>query len=129
MGAIGVSMAIGAEAVRSTELGIAPSTELGTGSSSECGSLGKSSRGLWVLPKSPGKQQQAMDANKYEKSFDNRSAALVSRERRAPRAQAERKSLEFHALESTNIAQTARGAQVSRAARGPFAGQHYHRHV
>jgi hypothetical protein len=58
-----------------------------------------------------------MDASKYEKSFDNRSAALVSRERRAPRATDECKSFEFNALEATSSMRTARGAQVSRAAR------------
>ena len=59
-----------------------------------------------------------MDGSKYEKSLDNRSAALVSRERRAPRATDECKSFEFNALESTHSTQAARGAQVSRAARG-----------
>jgi len=59
-----------------------------------------------------------MDASKNEKSFDNRCAALVSRKGRAPRARAGRKSFAFNALGPTGARQTARGAQVSRAARG-----------
>jgi len=59
-----------------------------------------------------------MDASKNENSFDNRRAALVSRKGRAPRARAGRKSLIFNALGLTRARRTARGAQVSRAARG-----------
>jgi hypothetical protein len=40
--------------------------------------------------------------SKYEKSFDNRCAALVSRERRALRAGDERKSFSFKTLESSS---------------------------
>jgi len=59
-----------------------------------------------------------MDAGKNEKSFDNRCAALVSRERRAPRAANERKSFVLRTLGPTSRPRTARGAHVSRAARG-----------
>jgi len=59
-----------------------------------------------------------MDASKNEKSFDNRCAALVSRGRGAPRAKIGRKSFAFNALGPTRARRTARGAQVSRAARG-----------
>jgi len=63
-------------------------------------------------------RKNAKGASEYEKSLDNRRAALVSRERRAPRAGHERKSFVLRTLESTNCMQTARGAHVSRAARG-----------
>ena len=59
-----------------------------------------------------------MDVSEYEKSFDNRCAALVSREPRSPRAADERKSFGIKELESIARTQSARGAQVSRAARG-----------
>jgi hypothetical protein len=59
-----------------------------------------------------------MDAHEYEKTFDNRRAALVSREGRAPRAGAGYKSCINMELESMDARQNARGAQVSRAARG-----------
>jgi hypothetical protein len=59
-----------------------------------------------------------MDAYEYEKPFDNRRAARVSRDGRAPRAAAGRKSCASKELESMDARQNARGAQVSRAARG-----------
>jgi len=62
-----------------------------------------------------GKTQRARSKN--EKTFDNRCAALVSREPRAPRAGDERKSFAFKTLESTSRPERARGAHVSRAAR------------
>ncbi len=62
-----------------------------------------------------------MDARKYEKSFDNRCAALVSRERRAPRAGQDRKRCMANDLLLFSLLIMARGAQVSRAAREPFA--------
>ena len=58
-----------------------------------------------------------MDHYKYENSLDNRRAALVSREARAPRAAGQCKSCSIMALKWTDSGQRARGAQVSRAAR------------
>jgi hypothetical protein len=58
-----------------------------------------------------------MRAGKYEKSFDNHRAALVSREPRAPRAADKRKSFAIKTLDLIHRRQTARGAHVSRAAR------------
>ena len=65
--------------------------------------------------------EERMKVYEFEKSLDNRCAALVSRERRAPRAVDERKSFVYQRLGSTHSTQTARGAQVSRAARDPNA--------
>jgi len=58
-----------------------------------------------------------MDGRKYEKSLDNRCAALVSREDRAPRAGEDRKSFMANELRLMSLLSKARGAQVSRAAR------------
>ena len=62
--------------------------------------------------------EKSMGRGKYEKSFDNCCAALVSRERRAPRAERHRKSCMVNELRLMSPLTTARGAQVSRAARG-----------
>jgi len=64
-----------------------------------------------------------MDESKFEKSFDNRCAALVSRERRAPRARRDRKSCIDNRLRLMSPLSRARGAQVSRAARGSNGGR------
>jgi len=58
-----------------------------------------------------------MDVDKCEKSIDNRCAALVSRERRAPRARQNRKPCMANGLRLMGLLSRARGAQVSRAAR------------
>jgi len=58
-----------------------------------------------------------MDPGKYEKSIDNRCAALVSREPRAPRARPNCKSCTIKSLPLMSLLIRARGAQVSRAAR------------
>jgi len=55
---------------------------------------------------------------KNEKSFDNCSAALVSREHGAPPAGRDRKSGMVKGLQLKRLQIIARGAQVSRAARG-----------
>jgi len=60
-----------------------------------------------------------MDATKNEKSLDNRCAARVSRERRAPRAGRDCKCRIGNGLQLVSAIITARGAQVSRAARDP----------
>jgi len=62
-------------------------------------------------------REDAMDPSKYEKSVDNRCAALVSREPRAPRARQNRKSCTINRLPLISFLTRARGAQVSRAAR------------
>jgi hypothetical protein len=59
-----------------------------------------------------------MDVIKYEKSLDNRCAALVSREGSAPRAGHNRKPFIDNGLRLISLLIMARGAQVSRAARG-----------
>ena len=74
-------------------------------------------RDLLVTAWKAERRKKAKGASKNEKSFDNRCAALVSRERRAPRAGGERKSFALKCLEWTDCPQAARGAQVSRAAR------------
>ena len=58
-----------------------------------------------------------MDVSKYEKSLDNRCAAPVSRERRAPRAGQNCKPFMTNGLRLMSLLIRARGAQVSRAAR------------
>jgi len=63
-------------------------------------------------------RKQRIDVNKYEKSFDNHCAALVSRKRRAPRAGQDRKPWLANELRLMSLLIMARGAQVSRAARG-----------
>jgi len=52
-----------------------------------------------------------MNAHEYEKSLDNRRAALVSRGRGAPRAKIGRKSFAFNALGLTR----ARGSNATRS--------------
>ena len=64
-----------------------------------------------------------MDASKYEKSLDNRCAALVSREGRAPRAGWNCKPCRVNGLRLMSLLSRARGAQVSRAARGSNRGR------
>jgi len=59
-----------------------------------------------------------MDVREYEKSLDNRCAALVSRKGRAPRAGRDRKACIVNGLQVMSLLIMARGAQVSRAARG-----------
>ena len=84
--------------------------------------VGSSRLGLRVARRSPEsnlEREECIYLNKYEKSLDNRSAALVSREGRAPRAVRKYKSLFPHALQLISLLIRARGAQVSRAARGP----------
>ena len=61
--------------------------------------------------------EEPMDARKYENSLDNRCAALVSRECRAPRAGLDRKPCTGNRLQLMSPLIMARGAQVSRAAR------------
>jgi len=56
--------------------------------------------------------------HKNEKSFDNCSAARVSREPRAPRAGQDRKPCMVNGLRLVSRLTIARGAHVSRAARG-----------
>ena len=58
---------------------------------------------------------------KNEKSLDNRCAALVSREPRAPRAGQDGKPCMANGLRLMSLLSRARGAQVSRAARGSYA--------
>ena len=58
-----------------------------------------------------------MGASKYEKSLDNRSAALVSREGRAPRAGQDCKPCMVNGLQLVSRLSNARGAHVSRTAR------------
>ena len=65
-----------------------------------------------------GSREQPTDASKYEKSFDNCCAALVSREGRAPRAGQDCKPLRVNGLRLMSLLIMARGAHVSRAARG-----------
>jgi len=65
------------------------------------------------------KREESMNAGKYEKSFDNRCAALVSREGSAPRAGQNCKPCMHNRLRLISHLRMARGAQVSRAARGP----------
>ena len=65
-----------------------------------------------------------MDVGKNEKSLDNRSAALVSREGRAPRAGLDRKPWMANGLRLVSLLIRARGAHVSRAARGPERASH-----
>ena len=67
-----------------------------------------------------GAREQPIDESKYEKSLDNRCAALVSRERRAPRVGQDRKSRMVNGLRLMSLLSRARGAHVSRAARGHF---------
>jgi hypothetical protein len=62
-------------------------------------------------------REEPMDARKYEKLLDNRSAALVSREGRAPRAGQDRKPWMVKELRLISLLIMSRGAQVSRAAR------------
>jgi len=67
-----------------------------------------------------------MNKRRYEKSLDNRCAALVSREPRAPRAGEDRKPFTVNELRLMSPLTVARGAQVSRAAREhpmPFSGR------
>ena len=64
-----------------------------------------------------------MDVGTYEKSFDNRCAALVSRDGRAPRAGQNRKTCRVNGLRLISLLSMARGAQVSRAARGSNRGR------
>ena len=66
------------------------------------------------------RREELMDKSEYEKPFDNRCAALVSREPRAPRAGHHRKPLMGNALRLMSLLSMARGAQVSRAARRHF---------
>ena len=66
-----------------------------------------------------GYREKPMDVSKYEKSLDNRCAALVSRERRAPRAGQNCKPCTINGLRLMSLLSRARGARVSRAARGP----------
>jgi len=58
-----------------------------------------------------------MGASKYEKSLDNRIAALVSREGRAPRAGQDCKPCMVNGLQLVSRLSNARGAHVSRTAR------------
>jgi len=62
-------------------------------------------------------REEPMDADKYENSFDNRCAALVSRAGGAPRAGQNRKPCMVNGLRLMSLLIRARGAQVSRAAR------------
>jgi len=62
-----------------------------------------------------------MNARKYEKSFDNRCAALVSREGSASREGQNCKPCMDNRLRLISPLRMARGAQVSRAAREPDA--------
>jgi len=62
-----------------------------------------------------------MNAHEYEKSLDNRRAALVSRERCAPRARRDYNRCEVNRLRLISLLIMGRGAQVSRAAREPNA--------
>jgi len=107
-------MAIGAEAVRKMEL--RRSTRGSLGRSGRCGSILRRSPAL-SLPRGPRRREQPMDADKCEKSLDNRCAALVSREGRAPRAKQDRKRCTVNRLCLVSLLIRARGAQVSRAAR------------
>jgi|GEM_PF-5022506 len=59
--------------------------------------------------------------NEYEKSLDNRRAAMVSRERCAPRARQDCNPCELNELRLISLLIMGRGAQVSRAAREPNA--------
>ena len=63
------------------------------------------------------RQEQPMDPSKYENSLDNWSAALVSREPRAPRAGQDRKPCMVKKLRLMSLLTRARDAHVSRAAR------------
>ena len=65
-----------------------------------------------------GAREEHMSGNKYEKTLDNWSAALVSRESRAPRAEQDRKPCRAKELRMISLLIIARGAHVSRAARG-----------
>ena len=69
------------------------------------------------------RREEPMDASKYEKSFDNRCAALVSREGSAPRAAQNCKPCMHNRLRLISPLRRARGAQVSRAARGSNRGR------
>ena len=57
-----------------------------------------------------GRREEPMDASKYEKSFDNRCAALVSREGRAPRAGRNCKPCTVNGLRLMSLLSRARGA-------------------
>ena len=57
-----------------------------------------------------GRVEELMDASKYEKSFDNRCAAMVSREGRAPRAGHNRKYCIVSGLRLISLLIMARGS-------------------
>ena len=69
-----------------------------------------------------GRRERPMEG-KFEKSIDNRCAALVSREPRAPRARQNCKPCMVNTLRLMSPLTRARGAQVSRAAREPNGGR------
>jgi len=71
----------------------------------------------WRLETSSIQLRMDCPRTKNEKSFDNRCAALVSREGRAPRAGQDRKPCGVKGLRMMSPLIRARGAQVSRAAR------------
>lgn len=140
-------MASGAEAVRSTELqwvsrwaigmNARRPPRLGTGQVRQAGSAEttlaqmacpeRGSKGRIPFPRRAfrpltscaalSEREQQMDADKYEKSLDNHSAAPVSREPRAPRAGLDRKPCIGNGLRLVSLLRKGRGAQVSRAAR------------
>jgi len=58
-----------------------------------------------------------MGGNKYEKSFDNRCAALVSRERCAPRGERDRKPGMVNGLQLASLLTGARRASVARGSK------------
>ena|GEM_PF-2126592 len=108
-------MAIGAEAVRSTELplisGEAPRVNARRVRQARCAEM--------LLARiARGGHERPMGASKYENSLDNRCAAMVSREPRASRARQNCKPCMANGLRLVSRLIRARGAHVSRAARG-----------